>query len=160
MGITMLNTRLTGMAEAAGEDAVAAPQPEFEENPVGDTEFGHEGDAAPTQVIEHADWSENQRKKLRQLAKDLEGLVGPKLDHKLASAELIIEDWLSQGLNPVVFCRFIPTANYVGEQLAPLLKKKYPKLAIETITSELPDDVRKQRIAEMAGDRPRVLIAT
>lgn len=162
MGITMLNTRLTGLAEAVGEDAAAAVQPEleFEENPVGDTEFGHEGDTAPTQVVERADWSENQRKKLRQLAKDLEGLIGPKLDHKLASAELVLEDWLSQGLNPVVFCRFIPTANYVGEQLAPLLKKKYPKLAIETITSELPDDVRKQRIAEMAGDRPRVLIAT
>lgn len=162
MGITMLNTRLTGLAEAVGEDAASAAKPELEleENPVGDTEFGHEGDSAPTQVVEHADWSETQRKKLRQLAKDLEGLIGPKLDHKLASAELIIEDWLSQGLNPVVFCRFIPTANYLGEQLTPLLKKKYPKLAIETITSELPDDVRKQRIAEMAGDRPRVLIAT
>lgn len=162
MGVAMLNTRLSNLAEAVGEDAAASLEPEIAEeaNPVGDTEFGHEGDTAPTQVIEHADWSENQRRRLRDLAKELEALGDIKHDLKLASAEAILDDWLEQGFNPVVFCRFIPTANYLGDQLAPLLKKKHPKLDLQVVTSELPDDLRKQRIADMAGDKPRVLIAT
>jgi superfamily II DNA/RNA helicase len=73
---------------------------------------------------------------------------------------LIIEDWVNSGFNPVIFCRYIATANYLGEQLAPHLKKKYPKLDIQVITSELPDELRKQRIEEMGKSSLRVLIAT
>ena len=48
----------------------------------------------------------------------------------------------------------------MGEHLAPLLAAKIPRLDLEVVTSEDPDDLRKQRIEEMAGDRPRILIAT
>ena len=61
---------------------------------------------------------------------------------------------------PVVFCRYIPTANYVGEHLASLLTKKIPNLDLQVITSEDPDELRKQRIEGMAGSYPRILIAT
>ena len=60
----------------------------------------------------------------------------------------------------MVFCRYIETANYMGEHLSPLLTAKIPRLDLQVVTSEDPDDLRKQRIEGMAGDRPRILIAT
>ncbi len=160
-GIEMLNTRLTNLASTAGDDAGTSDSArETDENPVGDTEFGFEGDNAPTQVIENNDWTDHQRRRLRDFALELTGLSNIKEDSKLASAELILDDWLSTGFNPVVFCRYIATANYVGERLAPVLKKKFPRIDLQVITSELPDDLRKQRIEEMGRSPQRILVAT
>ena len=161
-GIEMLNTRLSGLASAMGEDAevLANAELDLQENPVRDTEFGFEGDNAPTQVIERNDWTKRQREELGDFAKQLEQLGNIKQDLKLASAELIIDDWLSNGFSPVVFCRYIATAKYVGEQLALVLKKKFPKVDVQVITSELPDELRKQRIEELGKSHQRVLIAT
>lgn len=158
-GIEMLKMRLSNLPELPGDSALDA-EPDLEENPVRDTEFGFEGDNAPTQVIERNDWTASQRQKLRDFARQMESLANPAEDSKLASAALIIEDWLTHGFHPVVFCRYIATANYVGEQLAPLLKRKYPKLDLAVITSELPDELRKQRIEEMGKAPLRVLVAT
>lgn len=156
-GVEMLNTRLSGLAEVAGDEAGDL---ELDQNPVGDTESGAESDNTPTQLVERNDWSNYQRQQLRSFADQLGKLANLRDDQKLAAAELIIEDWLKLGLNPIVFCRYISTANYVGEQLAPVLKKKFPKLDIQVITSELPDELRKQRIEEIDVAHPRVLIAT
>ena len=158
-GVEMLNTRLSNLATAAVEDAAIVLE-DLEENPVRDTEFGFDGDNAPTQVIERNDWSSHQRQQLRAFAQRLEQLGSIDDDNKLASAEMILEDWLKQGFNPVVFCRYIATANYVGEQLAPALQKKFPKLDVQVITSELPDELRKQRIEDMGKSPLRVLVAT
>lgn len=161
-GVEMLNTRLGGLnsmdLEEGGDLASASPEPDL--NPVGDTESGAESDNTPTQVVERNDWSAYQRQQLRAFAEQLAHLATPGHDQKLAAAELIIEDWLRQGYHPVVFCRYIATANYVGEQLAPLLQKRHPKLELLVITSELPDELRKQRIEEIDVTRPRVLVAT
>jgi len=160
-GVEMLGTRLKTLADAAGD---VAPPPDnatpVEDNPVRDTEFGFEGDNAPTQVIERNDWSSHQRQQLRRFADQLTELTGIKNDQKLASAELILDEWLAHGFHPVVFCRYIATADYVGEQLLPLLRRKFPKLDLQVITSEIPDDLRKQRIDEMGRSPHRVLIAT
>lgn len=161
-GIEMLNTRLTNLTSSAGDESSDAVtlELELELNPVGDTESGAESDNTPTQIVERNAWTQRQRQELREFAKQLEQLGNIKQDHKLASAELIIDDWLNSGLNPVVFCRYIATAKYVGEQLAPVLKKKFPKLDLQVITSELPDELRKQRIEEMGKSPLRVLVAT
>jgi len=159
-GIEMLNTRLTNLASPAGDESSDAVTLELELNPVGDTESGAESDNTPTQIVERNAWTQRQRQELREFAKQLEQLGNIKQDHKLASAELILDDWLNSGLNPVIFCRYIATAKYVGEQLAPVLKKKFPKLDLQVITSELPDELRKQRIEEMGKSPLRVLVAT
>lgn len=160
-GIEMLNTRMSNLISTTGE-ATEGPMDTVSgvENPVGDTEFGFEGDNTPTQIAERIDWTKHQREELREFARVLEQLSGIKYDHKLASAELILDDWLSSGFCPVVFCRYIATANYLGQQLAPLLKKRFPKADVQVITSELPDELRKQRIEEMGRSAQRVLIAT
>jgi len=159
-GIEMLNTRLTNLALAVGDEAEIGVSTIDGDNPVRDTEFGFEGDNTPTQIIERNDWSSHQRQQLRVFAQELEQLSNIHADSKLASAELIIEDWLQQGFSPVVFCRYIATANYIGEKLTPVLKKKFPKLDLQVISSEIPDELRKQRIEDMSKSAQRILIAT
>ncbi|MDY0038925.1 MAG: helicase-related protein [Desulforhabdus sp.] len=159
-GVEMLNTRLAALPAIVLDETVANEDAEAGENPVRDTEFGFEGDNTPTQVIEQNDWSAGQRQKLRGFAQQLSALANLKDDQKLAVALKLLEGWLREGFNPVIFCRYIATANYVGEQLAPVLKKKFPKLDLQVITSELPDELRKQKIAEMGSSPLRVLVAT
>ena len=162
-GVKMLNSRLDrlGAAIADGEsDAKTEPGTDELENPVHDLDFGFEADTPPTQVLEQCGWTDYQRQQLRQFAKRLEQLGQISRDRKLSAAAAVLKVWLMQGINPVVFCRYIETANYLGKHLKPALLTEYPKLDLRVITSELPDDLRKQHIAEMAGSKPRILIAT
>jgi superfamily II DNA or RNA helicase len=161
-GVKMLTARLDKLPTAAVDgDAVTGNNagPETD-NPVRDLDFGSEGDNTPTQVFEQGNWTDHQRRQLRQFADRLDKLGNIQHDQKLFAAAIVLEEWLGHGFKPVVFCRYIETANYLGKHLEPVLRKKFPKLDLCVITSELPDDVRKQRISEMAGDKPRVLVAT
>lgn len=161
-GVKMLNARLDRESTAAGGGEVlpgTEPEPEVE-NPVRDLDFGFEGDTAPTQAVERGDWTDHQRRQLGQFAERLERLGTVQQDHKLSAAVAVLEGWIERGFKPVVFCRFIETANYLGTHLDSALRRRFPRLALRVVTSELPDDLRKQRIAELAGDTPRVLIAT
>ncbi|MEW8025276.1 MAG: SNF2-related protein [Candidatus Thiodiazotropha sp.] len=153
-GVAMLENRirtLSGDGQTVLEEG---------DNPVHDAEYGYDSDLSPAELVELGDWSEQQRRQLRAFAKELGQLGNPDDDRKLSTAEFILDDWLDGGFNAVVFCRYIPTAKYVGEQLEPLLKHKYPRLNLQVITSEDPDDVRRQRIEAMAPSKQRILIAT
>ena len=158
-GVKMLATRRDKLAEIETDD-IATDKGHETFNPVGDPEFGVATDIAPTQVMEQEDWTDHQRRQLRNFAERLEAFAGTDDDQKLYAASIVLEDWISSGFNPVVFCRFIETANYLGEHLAPLLAAKITQLDLQVVTSEDPDDLRKQRIEGMAGDQPRILIAT
>ena len=158
-GVKMLATRLDKLVEVESDDT-ATDEDHGDLNPVGDLECGIETDVAPTQVMERGDWTEHQRRQLRSFSKRLETFAGSEDDQKLYAASIVLEDWISSGFHPVVFCRYIETANYLGEHLAPVLAAKIPRLDLQVVTSEDPDDLRKQRIEGMAGDRPRILIAT
>ena len=157
-GVKMLTTRLDKLIEVDADDVGTEDEPSL--NPVGDLEFGVEVDVTPTQVMEQKDWTDHQRRKLLSFSKRLEVLTGSEKDQKLYAASLMLEDWILGGFHPVVFCRYIETANYLGKYLGPLLTGKISHLDLQVVTSEDPDDLRKQRIEEMANDRPRLLIAT
>ena len=158
-GVKMLTTRLDKLVEVETDDA-ATDEGHLALNPVGDLEFGVETDIAPTQFMQQGDWTDHQRRQLRSFSERLEAFAGTDDDQKLYAASIVLEDWISNDFHPVVFCRYIETANYLGEYLPPLLTAKIPRLDLQVVTSEDPDDLRKQRIKGMAGDRPRILIAT
>jgi hypothetical protein len=70
---------------------------------------------------------------------------------------------LKDGYAPVVFCRYIATANYVAAEL----KKHFPKAVIEAVTGELAPEERRERVDRMGDGGPdgdtaggRVLVAT
>ena len=151
-GIEMLRNRFGKLdIEGAFED--------FVDNPVLDADFT-ERDSTPSGVVERSEWTEYQARKLRGFADELEALSTIDGDQKAAAAALIIEDWLADGYNPVVFCRYIPTANYLGAVIAPALRKAYPEVNIQVVTSEDPDELRKERVDAMTGSKRRVLVCT
>lgn len=101
--------------------------------------------------------------RLAELADRAEELEGPESDRKLAVLMTEIKALLSEGYRPIVFCRYIPTAEYVAEQLGGKLGRT---TTVRAITGTLSPQQRLQRIEEMgelAGDTPsarRVLVAT
>jgi len=101
----------------------------------------------------------SERRRLRGLANDADALAGKK-DNKLARLIDMVKDLLREGFTPIVFCRFIATAEYVATQLRGELKKA----EIEWVTGQLPPEEREQRVADL-GNRKReakqvVLVAT
>lgn len=153
-GVEMLNNRLKGMDLTEEELTL------LEKNPVLDQEYGVEYDFTPGQLVEKTSWTDHQKQKIRQLAQQLAELADIKKDTKAATAELIIDDWLKQGFNPVVFCRYIATAKYLGQILQPILSKSHKNCNLQVITSEDPDEIRKSRIVGMKDSKKRVLICT
>lgn len=60
-----INTRLTNLAAAVGDDAEVSAaanvaQLELTDNPVRDTESGKESDNAPTHIVERNSWTQRQ----------------------------------------------------------------------------------------------------
>ena len=70
------------------------------------------------------DIGRRERAKLLDMARQAEELKGLKGDAKLAKAADIVEALLRQGHRPIVFCRFIPTADYVADGLRAALAKR------------------------------------
>jgi len=94
------------------------------------------------------------------LAREAERLEG-KPDAKLAGALEHVRALLSDGFHPIVFCRFIPTAEYLAEHL----RKALPKgTEVEAVTGRLPPGEREARIEALgekrAEGRQIVLVCT
>jgi superfamily II DNA or RNA helicase len=77
-------------------------------------------------------------------------------DPKLEAAVSVLKPLLAEGANPVVFCRFIATAEHVAAGL----RKIFPKLRIEAVTGALTSEERRSRVEDMAEAEQRVLVAT
>jgi len=157
-GLEMINKKIAGKeAELIDETEFI---PDADVNPIMDEDYGLAKDFTPTSVFEKSEWSTNENKELAYLAKQIQQLHGLEHDYKAARTMEIISKWLKEGFNPVIFCRFIGTANYLGDVLKPHLQKIIPDINVQVVTSEDPDEVRKSRIDDMESSKHRVLIAT
>lgn len=95
------------------------------------------------------------QRRLRGFAKDVQALEGK--DAKLELAIKEVKHLLAEGYEPVVFCRFIDTAEYVAERL----KKALRGVTVECVTGTLPPSERADRIAALGQiEGKRVLVAT
>jgi hypothetical protein len=96
---------------------------------------------------------------LRALIGQVERLVSAP-DPKLAALIAVLKPLIRQGANPVVFCRFLATAEHVRDGL----REAFPKLCIESVTGVLAPDERRDRVDAMAGEEgkevQRLLVAT
>lgn len=103
------------------------------------------------------DSAESTRKKLLEFARRAEAL-GRDADHKLQDAIREIKLLLKEGFQPVVFCRFVDTADYVARQLREVLSAK---VRVESVTGLLPPSEREARIASLVADQGEyVLVCT
>ncbi|TAP27840.1 helicase-related protein [Arthrobacter sp. S41] len=122
---------------------------------------GGEGiDIAPagsTEADASAPSTGRQLQALARRAKELH--EDPSLDAKVQALAKHVKALLKDGFHPIVFCRYIPTAQYVADYLRQNLKK----VSIEVVTGELPAEERAARIeglAEQADGGQKVLVAT
>lgn len=77
-------------------------------------------------------------------------------DPKLSAVIDLLKPLIAQGANPVVFCRFIATAEHVAEGLS----KAFPELRVEAVTGALPSEERRARVDDMGSAPQRLLVAT
>jgi len=96
------------------------------------------------------------RRQLLEMARIAEGLCGEK-DAKLQKAKRLVHDLLKDGFQPIVFCRFIPTAEYVAEELRKALSKG---VEVAAVTGLLPPADREKRVLDLAKADRRVLVCT
>lgn len=98
------------------------------------------------------------RRRLNAMARAAEALEGPKADRKLALLVKEVKGLLADGYDPIVFCRFIDTAEYVAEHLSGALGRN---VEVSAVTGTLPPSEREQRIRELTDtDARHVLVAT
>ncbi len=88
-------------------------------------------------------------RRLRALAREARDLEGQP-DAKLAKATAVIRGLVKDGFHPIVFCRFIPTAEYVAEHLREALPKG---CQVEAVTGLLPPADREARIEGLGSHR-------
>lgn len=132
-----------------------------EEECVMDADFSTD-DNLPLSVLGKAEpVKDTESKRLLSFAKRMESLFGIEHDQKAKEALVQIKTFIERGFNPIIFCRYIHTANYLGDIFKENLKgKNYKNLHIEVVTSELNDELRREKIAEMNRSERRLLIAT
>lgn len=125
------------------------PNPLFES-------YNDESDTSNVELIDYSELAANELNEIARLRDAAQLLMGND-DWKAQKAIEIIKSWLKEGYNPILFCKFIPTANYLGK----LLKEALPnKIDVKIVTSEDPDEKRKETIALMKDSDQRVLVAT
>lgn len=120
-------------------------------------------DVVPASVVENVKqtYSDSQRRKLREFVKAAEELQGSKQDSKLQQLISLVQDLLAEEYNPIIWCRYIATANYVADALKNKLEtKKNSQVRVIPITGEQSEDEREIRLSELKEYSQRVMVAT
>ena len=151
-----LRTRSKAAAASTAEEADRLGEPVIRDSSEGDAMEGL--DVAPG-----ADDAGRSATRLSELADRAEKLEGQAEDRKLKALIGHVKSLLADGYHPIVFCRYIPTAEYVAHHLTSALGRK---AQVRAVTGTLSPQQRVERIEELAdaaGDDPdarRVLVAT
>jgi superfamily II DNA or RNA helicase/very-short-patch-repair endonuclease len=112
-------------------------------------------DLSPGADNESAD--DAMRRKLLEFARRAEA-IPVEADHKLQGAIREIKELIKDGFHPVIFCRFVDTADYVAAKLRDALPAK---VAVESVTGLLPPAEREDRIAKLVAESGQyVLVCT
>ncbi|MES4887845.1 helicase-related protein [Streptomyces sp. NPDC096012] len=181
--VQSLNTR-AGVEEAASPEEADRTGERTVSDPA-DSEGAESADAVPgTRLPAAAETAEGpgpddasgttegdeEKARLITMAEAARRLEGPTRDTKLKKLIATVTDLLDEGYRPIVFCRYIATADYIAKHLAKTLNKKGAEhpVAVASVTGELSPDQRVARIAELTGAdedgnppaERRVLVAT
>jgi superfamily II DNA or RNA helicase len=93
---------------------------------------------------------------LSELISQAERLTGQSGDPKLKLLTEHIGELVAEGFSPVVFCRYIATAHYLGRMLA----AKFKDVTVEVVTGDISSDERKERVDALGDAERRILVAT
>jgi superfamily II DNA or RNA helicase len=151
-GMEMLKGRMLKRSAEELTESLVYP----DDNPVIER-IEEDSDITQTELLLQAELTRSEIDKLRSMTNQLEELALSGKDKKADNALKIAREWMVQGFKPIIFCRYIATAKYIGE----FLKQRLPKsVEVQVITSELPDEQRKEQIQIMGKAEQRLLVAT
>ncbi|MHB9130417.1 MAG: helicase-related protein [Armatimonadota bacterium] len=103
-----------------------------------------------------ADAEAKNRRKLLEMAREADTLRGAS-DKKLLDACDLVKSLVKDGFQPIVFCRFIDTAEYVADAL----REKLPNnVQVMAVTGTLPPAEREHRVKQLGETEKRVLVCT
>jgi len=116
-------------------------------------------DETPTPPVWRAESSlpDGDRRRLRQLAKEAGAIYGKQDDSKLIRCIEVVRELIGDGFNPIIWCRYVATAEYVADSLRNVLGDR---VQVTAITGRISDEERRAMIDAISVDRPRVLVAT
>jgi superfamily II DNA or RNA helicase len=112
-------------------------------------------DIAPAGADEEPGEQNEAARRLMAMANAADTLHGAK-DNKLRKAVAVVEDLVANGYHPILFCRFIPTAEYLAGEL----RKRFKGVVVEAVTGTLPPKEREDRVAQLGSAEKRVLVCT
>ena len=107
------------------------------------------------EIGEHAGDATSHRRQLLDMAREAEALAGLK-DTKLQEVTAVVRRLVALGHHPIVFCRFIPTAEYLADHL----RKTLRGVTVEAVTGLLPPSDREARVEHLGATDKRVLVCT
>jgi superfamily II DNA or RNA helicase len=152
MAIDMLERRKDKLRTEDWDDL---PIPSIEETLF--EELDSATDIPRQDLIESVEYVQQEMDELTALQFEAKTLLEKAVDRKLERTVKLISEWLKAGFDPIIFCHYISTADYVASKLKELLPKN---VHVEAITSELADEQRRERIEIMGKAAKRVLVAT
>ncbi|MGB9863609.1 MAG: helicase-related protein [Candidatus Saccharicenans sp.] len=118
-------------------------------------------DVLPTNIVEESEkeFQESEKRKLRDLlhlAKDLKNSA----DTKLLRCLEIVRKLLKDGFQPIIWCRYIATSDYVAQELNKQLEKEFKEIRVISVNGALAEEERKEKIIELTNFKHRILVAT
>lgn len=129
-------------------------------------DMGSDDAEEPTDVAPGADPGEEDngagsadkatRRRLLGFAARAKALSGTEDDTKLAELVRVAKRLLQDGHRPIVFCRFIPTAEYVAGELSSRLKG----VEVVAVTGAVPGSEREEVVRGLVEHERYVLVAT
>jgi superfamily II DNA/RNA helicase len=93
---------------------------------------------------EETDEGRRARRRLLEMAREAQALSGAE-DAKLQRATKLVSALVEDGFHPIIFCRFIPTAEYVADAL----RKKLRGVEVVAVTGTLPPVEREARVESL-----------
>ncbi|MFS3135392.1 DEAD/DEAH box helicase [Gluconacetobacter sacchari] len=139
-----LRNRLSGVADEETMQPVV-----FDE----DDGLLDQGDVEPGTASDNAE-ERSELAELIAIAGSLDRRRGE--DPKVARLLKVLRGLLQEGAKPVIFCRFIATAEALGEEI----KRAWPKADVAVVTGRLPPEERRTRIDQLEESESRILVAT
>lgn len=116
--------------------------------------FDGAADALPDDDVEPPAVTDD--KALAALITQAEELAGQAGDPKLKLLTDHVAELVKEGFNPVVFCRYIATAHYLGQHFGAKIKN----VTVGVVTGELTSDERKEKVELLGDAEQRILVAT
>ncbi len=119
-------------------------------------------DDQPTPPVEAAEATlgDADRRRLRDLGRMAKTLLDSPEDTKLARCAELVGALVRDGMHPIVWCRYIATADHLAGGLQKALRRTHPNVRVVSITGRMGDDERRAKIDELAEEPCRVLVAT